>query len=79
MAGSLMLRWLEPITGNRAGGHRHEHQADREQHLVEMGAAVHVTIERALEARSPSAAATMKRRRQAGEERHGRSDPSGSP
>ena len=49
--------------------HRHEDEADGEQHLVEMAAAVEMTIERALQ-HAPIAALDEEGQRQRGEERH---------
>ena len=48
--------------------HRHEDEADAEQHLVEMAAAVEVTVERALQHRADQRAGD-EGQRQAGEER----------
>jgi hypothetical protein len=50
-------------------GHGDEHQADREQHLVEVAAAVHVTIERAFEHQTGGRGG-QEGHRQAGEEWH---------
>ena len=48
---------------------RHEHQADGEQHLVEMALAIDVHIERALEQRADQRG-DDEGERQRGEERH---------
>ena len=51
--------------------HRHEHQADREQHLVEVRLRPYMRpVERALEHAAPSSAGADEGQRQAGEERH---------
>jgi len=49
-------------------GHGHEAQADREQHLVEVGLAVHLAVQRALQQR-PQQRRGHKGRRQAGQKR----------
>ena len=60
------LRSAEHVVG---GGHRHEHEADREEHLVEMRPGVHPAIERRLENRTEQRG-EGERERQRDEKRH---------
>ena len=61
-----LLRRAHHVVDRR---HRHEHEADREQHLLEMAPGVDVDIERALEQRADRGGHDESER-QRGEERH---------